>query len=532
MNKNLVLLKNLLLSTSMRNSCKYCKDKKKRGKIVGGMVGNFILYLMLMTFCIAECVGLGYYGTAEMIPAVCAAVISILAFVLTLFKTNGYLFAFKEYDMLMSLPFEPKAIAACKFMYMYVKSLPWYASISVSMLAVYGYFAKPALAVYPVWAILSLFLPVIPMLLAAFLGFLIAKLGSGFKNKTIAQTVLSIMLVLACFGLRFFLEDMFRENKTEEVVTYISDMNVTAGQYYPPIEWFRGASADLKISDMLLLVGVTALLFELIFIPVGRAYRRINSALKSHSAKGEFKMTEQKSRSVLGAVVFKEFRRMTGSAVYMTNALIGELFCLIAGIGIMFADVDKLIAKAFEGAPLTKEMLCPAIPFIVYFFVGMVSTAAFTPSLEGKNYWIVQSLPIPKKTLYRGKMLYNFLLTTPFALFATISLSVSAKATALCTVLYAVLVIILCAFSSAWGCVCGIKHMRLDWENEVEVIKQGSAMTVYMFPNMIVTIVLTGLVVYLGTMIEQTIVTGVITGIAAVLTVLAYLGAMALADKR
>ncbi len=532
MNRNIVLLRNLLLSTSLTNRYKYCKDKKKKSKIAGGMVGNVILYIMLISYCVADCAGFGYYGMTEQIPAACAAVISLLSFVFTLFKTNGYLFAFKEYDMLMSLPFEPKSIAACKFMYMYVKNLPWLMSVSVSMLAVYGYFAKPSAAVYPVWLILSLILPVIPMLLAAFLGFIIAKLGSGFKNKTIAQTVFSILTILACFGLRFFLEDMFRENKTEEVMTYMSDMNVKAERLYPPIEWFRGAAAELKISDMLLIAGLSAVLFEVIFLLVGRSYRRINSALKSHSAQGNFVMTEQKTRSILGAIVFKEFRRMTGSAIYMTNALVGELFCLIAGIGIMFADIDKLIAKMFKGAPLTKEMLFPAIPFIVYFFVGMISTAAFTPSLEGKNYWIVQSLPISKKTLYQGKMLFNFLLITPFALFAVISFSVSAKVSAVSAVLYVTLIVILCAFSSAWGCACGVKHIRLDWENEVEVIKQGTAVTVYLFPNMIVTMALTVLVVYLGTKTEQTIVTGIMAGIAAVATLLAYLRVMSLAKEK
>ena len=29
--------------------------------------------------------------------------------------------------------------------------------------------------------------------------------------------------------------------------------------------------------------------------------------------------------------------------------------------------------------------------------------------------------------------------------------------------------------------------MKLDWENEIEVIKQGTAVVVYMFPNMILT---------------------------------------------
>ena len=189
MNNSIVLLKTLLMSTSGRNIFRYTKDKKKRRKIIGNTVGAAILYLMLMAYSVAMCVGYGQFGLIGSAPVMCALIISILAFMFTLFKTNGYLFNFKEYDMLMALPFEAKTVAASKFLYMYIKSLPWYLSISLAMLIGYGIYARPAIAVYPVWMILSLFLPIIPMLIASFIGYLIAKISSGFRKTNIIQTV-------------------------------------------------------------------------------------------------------------------------------------------------------------------------------------------------------------------------------------------------------------------------------------------------------------------------------------------------------
>ena len=166
-NKNILLLKTLLLSTSQRNILKHTGDKKKRTKIIWGFIGTAILYLMLMGYSIAICIGFGTLGMIREVTVMCALVISLLAFIFTLLSTNG-LFSFREYDMLMSLPFETKTVAACKFLYMYVKSLPWYLSISLAAMIGYGYYARPAIMVYPVWIILSLFLPVIPMLAASF----------------------------------------------------------------------------------------------------------------------------------------------------------------------------------------------------------------------------------------------------------------------------------------------------------------------------------------------------------------------------
>ena len=531
MDKNIILLKALLKSTSSINICKHCKDKKKRGKIVGSMIGAGILYLMLMCYCVLSCIGYGHYGLTAYIPFMCSAVISLLAFIFTLFKTNGYLFGFKEYDMLMSLPFEPKTIAACKFMYMYVKSLPWYLSVSLSMLVGYGIYAKPNVLVYPLWVILSLVMPIIPMLGAAFVGFIIARLGSGFKNKTIAQTVLSIIFVCLCFGLRFFLQDMFQNNKTKDVLNSLSRTTDKASRIYLPMKWFSDAVTKTDILSALLFAAVTAVLFAVTFIPVGRSYRKINSALRSHAASGGFVMKEQKQRPLIQAIAFKEFRRMTGSVVYMTNALIGEIICIVAGIAILFIDPNKAISSMLKGAPITAEMLIPAIPFIAYFFVGMVATTTFTPSLEGKNYWIMQSLPISKKTLYQGKILFNLYLTVPVSLFAALTFCISAKAGILHTALILILTVCLCTFSSTWGCVCGIKHMRLDWENEVEVIKQGAAVAIYMLPNMFITMGLIVLAVYLGTVISAVLVTAVFIPVTALLATLAYLRVLSLAKK-
>ena len=216
----------------------------------------------------------------------------------------------------------------------------------------------------------------------------------------------------------------------------------------------------------------------------------------------------------------------------MTNAAFGEVMCLIAGIAVIFVDVDGFFKNYLKNTPLTKEMIYPAIPFLVYFFIGMVSTPAFTPSLEGKNYWIVQSLPIKKKTLYQGKMLFNMILTVPFGLFTTLMLCISSKASLLSTVLYMVLIFCLCAFSTAWGCVCGVKHMRFDWENEIEVIKQGTGITAYILPNIFVTIAMVPLSVFLGMRFNRDIVAVIMIAVVSLLAVLSYMKVMSMAKKQ
>lgn len=64
--------------------------------------------------------------------------------------------------------------------------------------------------------------------------------------------------------------------------------------------------------------------------------------------------------------------------------------------------------------------------------------------------------------------------------------------------------------------------MRLDWENEVEVIKQGTAVAVYLFPNMFITMGLVVGVVIFSTMINPIIVILILMAAVAFLTWLSF----------
>ncbi len=532
MNKNILLIRTLLLSTSQINSFKYCNDKKKRGKIVGSIIGVVVLYLLIMAFAVLMCIGYGYAGLIDSAPLMCALIISVLAFILTLFKTNGYLFNFKEYDMLMSLPFEPRKIAGCKFLYMYIKSLAWHLSISVAMMIGYGIYAKPAFYVYIIWFILTFFVPIIPTLLASFIGFIIARIFAGFKKKNILQTVFTFIFVIAFFALRFVTQDVLESGKIKETMQTVSQITSEGAKAYLPAGWFTDAVTKTSISGMLLLIGLSVLLFTLLFLLVGGSYRSINSKLKNHAAARNFKMTAQKKKSVINTIAYKEFKRLTGSSTYMVNGAMGVVLITILSIVILVLGFDSLISMMTRGAHFDHAVVRPAIPFIIYFFIGMVSTTCCSPSLEGKNYWIIQSLPIEKKTVYLGKMLFNMYLDVPVMIFSTICICISAGVPILETILYLILGFVLCSFSTAWGCACGIKHIKLEWENEIEVVKQGAAVTIYLLPNMFACMAVAALSVFLGINMDHNLLAVIMIAIVGVLALLSYLRVMSLVKKQ
>ncbi len=529
---NFLLLKTLLLSTSKRNIYKYSKDKKKRSKIIGAYIGMFFLYAMLMGYCVLMCVGYAKMGMLDSVPVLCALIVSIMAFILTMLKTNGYLFNFKEYDMLMALPFEARTVAGCKFLYMYLKSLAAQFSMSVAMLIGYAICAKPGIITYVYWIMLSLFLPVIPMLMASFIGFLFAKISAGFKFKNAVQTVLTFILCIICFSIRYIIEAFVENDQVADILEKSSQATEKTASIYLPAKWFSEAVLKDSLSDVFLLMGVSILLFAVIFYIVGGSYRQINSALKSHTATKNYKMTTLKKHSVENAIAFKEFKRMTGSTIYMTNAAFGEVLVTLLGVITLIIGFDKIVSVVTQGAPFDASIIQPAIPFVVYFFVGMVATTACTPSLEGKNRWILSSLPINEKTIAHGKMLFNMYLTVPFMTFSILCLCISAKVPVIDSILYLIEGVALCAFSTTWGYVCGIKHMRLDWENEVEVVKQSSAVVLYMFPNMFAGMIIGALTVILGMMFNHCLITLILIILISLLAFICYRASIRMVSKK
>ena len=340
-----------------------------------------------------------------------------------------------------------------------------------------------------------------------------------------------MVIILFFFFLRFFIEKIVREGEIETTLENTADLTLKSVKLFPPAYWFSKAVTDTDLLCAFLLMAVSALLFAGVFYIVGRSYRKINSALKNHAASKDYDEKELRKRSIEVTIAFKELKRMTGSTVYMTNVAIGVILSTVMGIIALIAGFDKIVKTVTQGAPIDTKILWVAIPFFAYFFIGMISTSAISPSLEGKNYWIVKSLPIDKRRLYRGKMLFNMWLTVPFMVLTVIMLAISAGVPFLNTILYVIEGIILCAFSSAWGCVCGIKHMRLDWENEIEVIKQSAAVAIYMFPNMLGNMGLIVLVIYLGLKTDANIVMTVLIFITLLLAFISYKRAMRLADR-
>lgn len=535
---NIILLKNIIMASSSLNKARHTSDKKVKRRAWGALAIEILLGTMLAVYVGITVYGYGYYGMGDIIPMLLGLVICLISFVFTFFKAGGYLLAFREYDMLMAMPIKTSGIVWAKFMHMFILGLKWCAWITIPVIILYGYFMHPNPTVYVLWLILVPFISLIATVAGSVLSILISGIGANFKHKRAVQTILTVLLVLACFFLEFII-GADADMEIKDMLATLREEIENVCNVLRPAKWFAEAINDAKPLSILLVI-LSAVAFTELFIRVlSIKYKKINSRLTASSANRDFKLKTQKAKNIYMTIAYKEFKRMTFSTTYMTNIALGGILTVILGVAAFFVKPESLMSAIQTGGTggipeyfTSYAFLIPAIPFFAYLLGGMMMSTCCSLSLEGKSLWIIQSMPIDVMTLLKGKMLFNMLLITPPVMVAVLGLSFCLKAGAVNWLLFEILSVVLCAAGTVRGMCCGVRFVKYDWVNEIEVIKQGTATAVYVLSHMFGMMILITLVMSLSAYINTALITVIFIVAASVWTLLDYRHLCRISAKR
>ncbi len=525
MNNKIILLKTMFKSTSRTNILKYSKDKKKKNYVVYELIGYSLIGVIIAAFAFGFSWIIGGSEFSAYIPMFAATLLVLISLVFTLLKAGGYLFNFKEYDMLVAMPFTIRDIVTCKFIYMYVKTIGL--DILTSFAVLLGYLCHVKLSVTGIilWIVLTFFLPIIPMIISSALGTIAARIGAHFKHKQIIQAAIGIIFMIPCMFSNLIIQTVFRNEENMEIIAEkVSGAVGSIGGFLPGVKSFDEAVRNGSILHALSFIVLSLVVFELFFLVMSFFYRKLNSMLSAKAKRGKYVMKKMKQRSFVMAVCQKEFKRLTGSSIYMINALFGIIIALVAAIAaIVFGIIMDLPALLNAIGPL-GDIIPIMVPFILYFFVGMVPITLIAPSIEGKNVWIPMSLPVSRMDDTKGKILAALIAEMPVSVISNIVIQVVLKQSFLVILVTTLLIVVFVLFSVLFGCFIGLKFRRLDWENEIEVVKQGGGLGVYVLVDMLLAMGLFGLCFFLSTKIVPMLASLAITLFIGLLTWLSWMG--------
>lgn len=470
------------------NVLRHMKDpaQKKKSTVFAAII--VCLLLMVLSYIVALCAGLGVLGVAEVIPAYLIAITSFFILFFDIFKIGGVIFCQKGYDMMTALPLADGAIVTSRFLRMYVESLMVSGFIFLPGWIVYSVFEKPEIATWLVAIITVIMVPLCPLAVAVFFGTLITGIASRMKRKALAEAGISLVVVIGVLAFSTQMGGVEEEVTPEMLARFARLATQALERAYPPAIFLGNAVNNGNFLECLLYGAISVVLVAIVMWIVTGNYHTICRNLYAVRAKHNYKLGQLKAASVKKAVLQREARRYFASGPYVSNTIIGPALGAVMSVALLFVDVEQVFAKLTAQAPIPLNFAA-AVPLLVAAVMAMMNTVCISVSMEGKQWWIAKTLPLDTKTILDGKLLFNLLLIAPFFVVAQICLIFALKLKALNAILAMLLSLIFIVFSCVFGLWINLLFPKLDWENETVAVKQSAASLLGGMGGVLVTVV-------------------------------------------
>lgn len=491
MSKIISLLK-AVMSQDM-NLFRY-KLKKKSSKISSIMFPIFLAILVM--------VGIGTYAVMfayELAPLNLTHVVLTMYILFTvvitliegIYKTQGILFDAKDSDLLFSLPIKKSTIFFVRIFKLLVFQYLYNLLFMLPAFAVYAYFEKPGISFYLISIIMTLLIPIIPTIISALLGSIIKTISVKFKAQKLIQVLSTTIVFIGIFFLSFKLKDIITR-----VVQNAMSINNTLTNIYYPAKLYIQLIQDFKIQDFLMLLAINIIPAILFIYIASINYFKVISKSKETSGSKKRKNNIQniKTKSKIQALISKEIKRYFSSTVYIFNTAFGIILMLVITITLC-VNLDGAINAVLEGENigLTMEQIKSYIPKIyfqiVIYTACMTSITSSSISLEGKSLYILKTIPIEIRKIFKAKIITSNIITMPIMFVSEIIFFIIFRPKIKDIIFILLATIIMPTLTAIIGLLVNLKHPKLNASSDTEVVKQSASSGISVLIGMVLGMV-------------------------------------------
>lgn len=437
----------------------------------------------------------------------------ISTFMFTIYNAKNSMFSSNDNDLLMAMPIKASTILASRLIYITIWNLLVNALIMIPVFIVYATKVNVPLVYYIYAVIVFLLTPVLPTIIASILGYIIAY----FTSKSNAKNLFEIVMSFTMMGLLYY-----GMAKMDAILNYLATNinnfeNVIKWVFYP-IFLVSEIFNDYNIISLLLFVIINISLFVIFTYILSINFKNIIARLQSR-AKSNYVMKNLKTNKVSKALFVKELKRFLSSPIYVLNTTIGLVMFIVGSIATISYDIDEIIiALGFTTTSNTFNILIPAAIFIAF----LSNTTSSSVSLEGKNFWILKTLPIePFKVLW-AKVCLNIALIFIFTFIGSIILSFTLGLTYIELLLILLFTIVSSLAASEFGLLINLRFPKMDALNDTVVVKRSLSVMITVFVPLIIFIAITGLYPLISNVISFTLLLGIIFALLIVIAFIEY----------
>ena len=345
------------------------------------------------------------------------ALISIFIIMSNYKKINTLFFKNKDYDILSSMPIKRSQIIISKVLDIYITA--FFISCVVLLPSYYVYIKNVSVDIlFHVRYFLTLFMiPIIPTILSILVGYLISFISTFFKRKDLVQLVISIAFFMIGYKFGSSLSSMGPNDFANLGKAMIKIFN----HFYPITIMYK----DIVISESVFSL-IMYILLNIIFVVssifiITKTFEYINGKLQHVSSSKNKKIKYAKNKGIYHAMLKKDYKRLIGCVNYILNSCIGVLLTGFLIAGLITAKTNSPTSLIFISSKVSIYML----PFLMIMMLGYIYPAAVSLSLEGKNFYILRTLPISFNKIIKEKLLFEMSISLPMALVSIIVLIIS-----------------------------------------------------------------------------------------------------------
>ena len=503
---------------------------RRRGKKNSGK-GMMILFAFLLLYLVAAfglMFGFMFYSMYEPFNAIdmgwlyysLAAVLStMLCFIGSVFFTQTMLFDAKDNELLLSLPIKPATIIGSRILLLLLINYG-YSLLIMAACGVVRCFVAPVTALGVVrYVLCCLLLPLLPSTLSCIVGGLIALIISRLRNKNLFSLLLSLVFLGAYFAVCFNMQDYI-----EKMVKNGAAIGEAIQKALPPFYAMGLAMQNGDWLQLLIFALWCIVPFALVFLLLSRTFIRIATS-KRGQKKVKYEAKAMHASSVRWSGTCKELRRLVNSSAYMLNGCLGAILSVAVAVLTLFKGegILQTLANVYAGGADVSTFAMPMACIIECFTLSMSILSAPSISLEGKNIWLLQSMPMTAADVLMPKVYMHLIITVPASLLSSLMYALALPMGTLDIVLIFLVPLLITFTMALLGVVVNLRWPRFDYTNETMVVKQSASSTITMFSGMgIVLLPLLLYVLLLGKVISVHTMLFIFAGVLAIADVIMY----------
>ena len=437
---------------------------KKKSSIVIASFGIITLAIFFCVYNIMTAKTLVQVGQQEFIPAYMVAVSSFSILFLTIFYSNGILFGSRDIETLLSLPLKSSDIISSKFMFMYLLNfligfmfmlsggIVWVLNGSLNVLQIILYFTS------------MIFVPLIPMCIAACMGMIIVAVSSYFKRKNVIALIFSFVMI----GIIGYIAVSAMKSGNEDSIEIMLSKQITA--LYPISGLFVQHTNFPMYIGMGLFIAFSTAVFYIFVKIVAMKYGLLNTLAKTTSRYSDNK-TSYNRKSIFLALYKNEMGRFLSSYMAVLNAGLGVILLCVFSIFLLFNSVEQIGESS--GIENINEYLSNFAPLFIASMLTLSCPAASAISLEGKNIWILQSSPVKVKMILNSKIAVNLTLHLIGYMISMFAFTLKLDMNFIQVINLIIVPICYSIFITVIGISLNKKYPNYEWESEMMVVKQS-----------------------------------------------------------